>query len=72
MLNNYVKNDSFWMTLASKVLLKTATNDVGESIMRTTDMMTRFNAKTVLLSTFCILANHRWVLYEYQFRGGAA
>ena len=30
--------------------------------------ITRFNAKTVLLSAFCILANHRWVLYEYQFR----
>ena len=32
---------------------------------------TRFNAKSVLLRTFCMLANHRWVLYEYQFRGGA-
>ena len=38
MLNNYVKNDSFRITLASNVLLNTATNDAGESIMRTTDM----------------------------------
>ena len=39
MLNNYVKNDSFWITLASNVLLNTATNDAGESIMWTTDMI---------------------------------
>ena len=39
MLNNHVKNDSFWMTLASKVLLNTAVNDTGESNMRTTDMV---------------------------------
>ena len=39
MLNKYANNDSFWMTLASNVLLKTATNDAGESSMRPTDMI---------------------------------
>ena len=39
MLNNYVKNDIFWMTISSNVLLKTATNDAGESSMRTRDMI---------------------------------
>ena len=38
MLNNYVKNDSFWMTSVQRIA-QGRTNDAGESSMRATEMI---------------------------------